>query len=84
MVGSSWNRPEISGDAPTMSPLTAVMEYALPLRAWRRCVARYSAPPASMVFVVPSGWSSVTRPEEPVGGSRLPCRSLKDSSCTSW
>jgi len=84
MVGSSWKRPEISGDAPTMSPPAAVIEYRLFLRASRRCVARYSTPPASIVFVVPSAWSSVTRPEEPDGGSRLPCRSLNDSNCTSW
>lgn len=66
-----------------MSPPAAVMEYRLPLRASRRWVARYSTPPASIVFVVPSGWTSVTRPEEPAGGSRLPCRSLKESSWTS-
>lgn len=67
-----------------MSPAAAVIEYLLPLRALRRWVARYSTPPASMVFVVPSASSSVTRPEDPVGGSRLPCRSLKDSNWTSW
>lgn len=85
MVGSSWKRPEISGEAPTMSPAAAVIEnLLLALRASRRCVARYSTPPALIVVVVPSSCSSVTRPEEPAGGSRLPCRSLNDSSCTSW
>ncbi len=67
-----------------MSPPAAVIEYGWPVRAWRRWVARYSTPPASIVFVVPSGWSSVTRPEEPDGGSRFPCRSLKERSWTSW
>ena len=83
MVGSSWKSPDSSGLAPTMSPPAAVMEYGWPLRAVRSEEARYSTPPAGIVFVVPSACVSVTLPAEPAGGSRLPCRSLKDSSWTS-
>src|SRR3954468_24505684 len=42
------------------------------------CVATYAAPPASTVAPV----SSIIRPEEPVGGSRLPWKSLRASSRT--
>src|SRR5688572_3157386 len=41
--------------------------------AFFKCVARYSAPPASIELIRPFG---------PDGGSRCPCRSLIASNCT--
>ena len=86
IVGSSWNAAESSGEAPMMSPAATVSELRWPLRAWARWVARYSTPPASAVTstgLPVAGsilWSTTLRPEEPLGGSRLPWKSLKDSS----
>ncbi len=81
MVGSSWNSAEVSGEAPTRSPAATVIESSAGIRAWRSAVARYSMPPAGVL----TGWpvaGSISRmvPEEPAGGSRLPCRSLMASN----
>jgi len=75
-VGSSWYAAEISGVAPIRSPAatTSVFLFTSDLR-W---VARYAAPPASTVAPV----SSTIRPPEPLGGSRLPWKSLIATSRT--
>ena len=52
---------------------TPPREFLTSARSCLTWVARYAAPPASTV--VPS--ACTTRPDDPVGGSRLPCRSLK-------
>ena len=72
MVGSSWNSADTIGEAPIRSPWPTMTE--LRTWAWRflMWVALYAAPPA--VTCEPS--DSVTRPEEPDGGSMFPCRSL--------
>jgi hypothetical protein len=44
------------------------------------CVARYSTPPASTVSV--AAGPTWMRPDEPVGGCRLPWKSLMASNCT--
>ena len=56
-----------------LSPVETTTEFFTSERSCLTCVARYAAPPASTV--VPS--ASTTRPDEPVGGSRLPWKSLK-------
>ena len=84
IVGSSWKAADSSGDAPMMSPAATVTVFSWPWRASARCVARYSTPPTSLVTstALPvTGsirWSTVIRPDEPAGGSRLPWKSLKD------
>src|SRR3954453_4991286 len=87
MVGSSWKAADSSGEAPMRSPAATVAVLRCPWRAAFRWVARYSVPPASTVVgraaggvVVDSVYPVVIRPPEPAGGSRLPCRSLNDSS----
>lgn len=61
--------------------MATVIESSAGIRAWRSAVARYSMPPAGVL----TGWpvtGSISRmvPEEPAGGSRLPCRSLMASN----
>ena len=90
MVGSSWKSAEMRGLAPTMSPAATVSVLAWLPRNLSRWFARKATPPASTVTgagaAVPTGGRSppvATRPPEPDGGSRLPCRSLMASSWSS-
>src|SRR4051794_24150915 len=79
IVGSSWNAAEISGLAPIRSPApTMRVLLGFSASSARMCVARYAMPPAT---TVPPGVG--TLPPEPVGGSRLPWKSLIASSWTS-
>src|SRR4029453_2985469 len=73
IVGSSWNRPERSGEAPIKSPAATMIELGFLLTAFFRWVARYSAPPLSV--------EPMSAPV-PEGGSRLPWKSLMARSCT--
>src|SRR6476660_8314314 len=76
MVGSSWNAADSSGEAPMMSPAATVMlcSSLAAARSCASCVDRYSTPPA--------GWPAMV-PLDPLGGSRLPWKSLRASSLTS-
>src|SRR5215218_10792699 len=78
MVGSSWKSADTSGLAPIASPAATTSVFVFAIRSCLMCVAKYSAPPASTVWPGPT----LTRALDPVGGSRLPCRSLNASSWT--
>src|SRR5919109_2493569 len=78
IVGSSWSNAEMSGLAPIRSPAPTVIVFGFRSRRRSIQVARYSTPPASTVVVGPV-W---IRPPDPLGGSRLPWKSLMASSWT--
>ncbi len=75
MVGSSWNRLDSRGLAPIRSPADTTIELRFVCSSAFTCVARYSAPPASVV--------GPTRPLEPAGGWRFPWKSLRARIWTS-
>ena len=74
IVGSSWKAPESNGLAPIRSPAATVSGVAPAARDFFRSLvsrlARNDAPPALVVPI----W-----PLEPVGGCRLPWKSLMAS-----
>ncbi len=80
IVGSSWNAAESSGLAPIRSPAETTSEFGLAARSVRMWLARKDAPPAGTL--VPPGAGRMS-PPLPVGGSRLPWKSLMASSWTS-
>ena len=74
IVGSSWNSADTSGLAPIRSPAeTTSVRCGFVASRRLTCVARLATPPASV--------SSIS-PDDPLGGSRLPWKSLKASSWT--
>ncbi len=73
IVGSSWNSAEASGRRADVVARGDAAPCSGPRRAGARRGRRgNAAPPASTAVPSPV----VTRPDDPAGGSRLPCRSL--------
>ena len=81
IVGSSWKSPERSGLAPIRSPaLTMSVFCGLSASSCWICVERYSTPPARTVV---TGLLLIRIvPLVPVGGCRLPWKSLNASTWT--